>query len=318
MLDLEETNKLDTTATQKKAVTHRNPDKRRSKERMVTHILSQEMLPPVTKRKVAIYQVINAYQKDPLLIGNPTGNDIMPFDVIIPGTYMLYDPFEMDLTQRQKMMRNVTRPGIEIKDGKQVQTEVVEDIILHKGFLEVNQETEYPLYILMELHPLNGSNKRRNKAVQPVFQRVDMKFRSVASLDALEDLAEDASRVIKDLKIDKVIGFAASLNLATANVRPDEVRYSLRMFAKKNPVEFFKLSPNSTQMVRINFLDAIELGFVEYVLDRKGYRFSNQDKCFWTHGVQEEPVESTIKYLASEDGQEDYELITNYLGFWEV
>lgn len=315
LLDLEETNEFDAPGT--KTVTHRNPDRKNSKQRIITHVLSKEMLPPVTKRKVAVYQVINAYRKDPLLAGNATGDDILPFDVVIPGTYMIYDPHEMNITQRQKMMKNVTRPGIEIKDGRQISTEVVEDIVLYKGLLEVNQESAYPLYVLMELHPLNGSNKRRNKDVQPVFERVDMKYRSVASLDALEDLAEEASRTIKDLKIDEVMGFLATLKLPTAGIRADDARYNLRMYAKQNPLAFFKLNPSSTEMIKINFLDALELGFLEYDLEKKGYRFTTENKPFFTHAIGEEPVMATVKFLASQKGVDIYTLITEYLGFWE-
>jgi hypothetical protein len=316
LLDLETTNEVQQQDDSKKAVTFRSPDRKRSKERMVTHILSQDMLPPVTKRKLAVYQIINTNRKDPLLIGNATGDDVLPYDVVIPGTYMIYDPYENDLTQRDKMIRNVTRPGIEIKDGKQIQTEVVEDIIMHKGLLEVNQETQYSLYILMELHPLNGSNRRRNRSIIPVFERIDMKFKSVAGLDAFEDLSEDASRTVKDLPLEKVMGYAAALNIATAGVSPNDVKYALRMFAKQKPLEFFKLSPGSSHMVKINFLDAVELGFVEYVMN-KGYRFSNTDKCFFTPAVGEEPVGACVKYLSSEKGVENYEKILNYLGFWQ-
>lgn len=314
ILDLDETNELE---EKKPVVTHRNPDRRKSKEREVTHVLSTQMLPPITKRKSAVYQVINAYKKDPLLAGNATGDDILPFDIVIPGMYTIYDPFEADMGARTKIVKNGVRPGIELRNGQEIQTVVVDDIIMPKGILEVNQETQFLLYVLMELHPLNGSNKRRNRSITPVFERIDMKFKSVASMDAVEDLKEDASRVIKEMRVEDVIGMAATLNIATIGVRTDELRYNLRMFAKANPIEFFKHNPNSEQMVRINFMDAIDLGFVEYVADKKGFRFSNQDKAFFNHAVGEEPVEATVKYLASSNGVTDYNLITEYLGFWD-
>ena len=311
ILDLEETNEVES-----KQVVYQG-DRKLKGRRDITHILSEKLLPPITKRKVAVYQIIMPTYKDPLLSGNPDGDEAVPYDVVIPGTYMIYDPFERDIMKRDKLMRNVTRPGIEIRDGKQVTVEVVEDIIMYKGLLEVNQDTQYPLYVLMELHPLNRTNRHRDKSKIPVFERIDMKFRSVASLDAVEDLAEDASRTVKEMKIDDVIGYAATLNISTHGVKPDEVRYALRMEAKRDPIAFFKLNPNSEQMVKINFLDALDLGFVEYVMEKKGYRYTTDDRAFFNHAVGEEPVGACVKYLASPKGQENYEKIRDYLGYWD-
>lgn len=318
LLDLDLTNKgPEQKGENFKEVGNRHSERKYPSKRKVTSELSAQVLPPVTKRKLATYQVINAYRKDPLLIGNPTGDDILPFDVIIPGTYMFYDPFEEDLAKKQKMIRNVTRPGIEIIDGKQVQTEVVEDIIMSKGFLEVNMETNYPLYVLMELHPLNGSNKRRPKnGSVPVFERTDLKYKSTASQDAQLDLSDQASKEVLALPFEQVVALAATLKLPTSGIQPGEIRLALRIFARENPIPYFKLNPDSSQMVKINFLDALELGFVDYDQNVKGYYFSTESKPFFTHTVDEEPVSATVKHLNSPKGRKDYERIQNYLGFW--
>lgn len=301
----------------KSKVFAKSPYRKRGKEREVTHSLSPEMLPPVTKTKVAIYQAIGLYQKDPLLEGNKTGDTALPYPIVIPGSFVIYDPYQPDLMKRNIVLKNITRPGIEVVDGKRVTVEVVDDITFENGIKEVHQEREFNLYVLMELHPLNESNKRRDRSKPAAFKRIDIVRNSSDGKMGREELYIDAANEIREMEFEKVAAYCANLRLPVHGLQPKEVRYALLMYARKDPVAFFSLNHSSKPMVRINLMDAVEMGFLIYDIDRRGYRFVHEDRPITVVSHHEDPIDRTVDFLRSEKGAESYQKIMDCLSYWD-
>jgi hypothetical protein len=279
--------------------------------------LSSQMLPPITKRKVARYEVIGTNQVDPL-----TGEYIIAPPCIIPGTFTIYDPFDQDVLKRHKLLKNVTRTELVLRDGKQVVEEYVEDITLENGWKDVAIEKNYLQYVLLELHPLNASNKWRSSSGQAAaFRRVDIDRRAWAETQAGMDLAFEAESVVVALrKPDEIIEYAHAAGIPTAGRNldgQDSVKYDLRKFARKHPRDFFKLNKSNESAIKIAVIDAIQIGLIDYEVDKRAWFFSTDGERIGSHLPGEEPTEALIKLFKKEDYRKHYEVLQSQLNYWD-
>lgn len=275
--------------------------------------LSQLVLPPYTKGRVAIYKVCEGDEgKNPA-----TGLPVEPFDVSISGQYTFHDKFERDAFKKDKIIQNITGSGTDIVDGKPVLKEDVEDVIFHRGFLQVPVESEYPLYVFMELHPNNKSNKFRPNNAPIIFERMDISTKSIASQAASVDLALDAGNSVREMSKEEVLGYAAAAGISTAATRmPSEIKHDLKVWAMSNPVQFYKLNKNAKAAIQIVVLDAIGFGLIGYRPDKKSYVDLESDDIISTHTASEDPMSQLVKFLGKEEGKEWYEHIQKRLNYW--
>lgn len=324
ILNLEDLNKMDTgkqnTNPGQNAVKERTPGitvidedgNKQRKKRPNSFGLSDEVLPPYTKKSIAIYQAIGVDAIDPL-----TGDKVLPTDIIIPGKYRFYDKFEKDPNNKNKIIKNITGTETTIVGGKEVLTERVEDIIMNNGVLAVPVESQYPLYVLMERHVLNGSNRFRPRDITPIFIRLDVMFKSPATINAEMDLAFDAEQEVRKLSKDNTIAYAASAGINTSSHRDvTEIKIELRKFARQHPLAYYKLFKNTRAAVKVNVLEALNLGLVEYIPDKKSYMFTTNEDRFFTHSVGEEPLDALCAFLAKDSSEQKYDYLNDQLNFW--
>ena len=280
--------------------------------------LSSSMLPPITKRRAAHYEAIGKNQIDPLT-GKPT--DSVP--LIIPSSYVIYDPFETDILKRHKTLKNVVRFENKVVDGRNVPQEVIEDIIFDSGFKTVAIERNYLMYVLLELHPLNESNKWRDHSQTAAFKRVDIDKRKWAETGAGLNLAYEAETSVMNLrKPEDIIAYAHSAGIATANRILDSdyegsVKYDLRVFARNNPKEFFKLNKSVDQAIKVAVLDAEELGLISYNPDNRSWTFSTDGVWIGAHLPGENPIEALIKLFKKQEYKKHYEVLQDQLNYWD-
>jgi hypothetical protein len=200
----------------------------------------------------------------------------------------------------------------------------IDDIILYDGFKDVAVERDYLLYCMMELHPLNESNKWRDKnsGTPPAFRRTDIDRRHWGGNLANMDLAFEAERSIIDLKDpDTVIQWATACGVPTAGraLEGDRgVKYDLRMYARSNPKDFFMLNKRNEMSYQLTVLDAIELGLIEYKMDKRAWFFATDGDKIATCAVNEDPTKALIKrFSGGGEYEKSYKKLTDYLNFWE-
>ncbi len=291
--------------------------------RPVSIDISEKMLPPITRKKIATYEVLAFAKKDPLIVEG--GNEIAPAPVILPGRYSIYDPFERDLANSIKVVQNVV--GKERRDfqnpitGKMESqmTDNIEDIIMENGFYTVNMETEYSKYVFMELHPMNETCKwRQSSKVAAVFRRSDFQQHSSISRQFEMDLAMDAERLVKDMTPEEIINLTAAFNMPTMGRAIHEMRYDLRVLARQDPKKVMFQRKDEFATIRINVKDAMDWGLLEYVPEKMQYYFAG-DMHTPMHQVLvgADPQESLAEFCLSTDGVDVYEQILELLSFWK-
>jgi hypothetical protein len=280
--------------------------------------LSSQMLPPITKRKLAVYEAIGRGEIDPLT-GQPL--DIAP-PVILPGKFVVYDPFNPEINKRNVLLKNVTRSEHIVRNGVDMVEEIVEDLVIDNGFKQVNQEKDYLEYALWELHPLNESNKWRDKSQAAAFRRADVIVRKDWSeTSAGMDLAFEAeTAVVKMIKSDQIIAYATACGINTAGRMLDKgddcVKVDLRKFARQNPLAFFKIVPESEMAIKMSCLEAIDLGLIEYDVDKRQWVFCTDGDLVCQHLPGENPMDTMVKMLMKDSYKEAYGKIQEQLNFW--
>ena len=290
------------------------------KRRAIDLGLSDLILPPITRKTVATYRTVNSNPINPA-----TKKEAEPKTIILPGTYKLYDWGESDFTKRWKIMKNTREAGDIVIDPiskKQVIEEVIEPVALLNGIKKVDVERYYREYVFMELHPLNGSYKRRDNSLMVKFVRTDLQTnKSVAFRQAEMDLALQAEMDIIKMDKDEVIGYATSANIPTYEGNKPrmiaDVKSDLRVFARKDPRKFYSMANNFEAAVKMNILDILSLGLIEYESDKKRYVVPYTDEPIHVHPVSEDPVESLVKELSDPKNIELYQAIINLREYWK-
>lgn len=286
------------------------------KKRAVDLNLSEKVLPPLTRGRTAVYSWIEKRGLDPL-----TGEAPEPKDPWLPGTYMFYDKFETDPIRKNKLQRNLGRPQIgRDKNGEEVVQDTIEPIEFNAGMCRVVPDENFRKYVFMELHPLNGSNPFRPRGMTALFERVDIKSNKTEAYRAAESqLAFDAERSVVDIKDrDQIIGFAVSTgDIPTAGRLTETIKTDLRLWARNNPRKFFSMNNNVEVPVRLNLIDAVGLGLIEYQPDKRRYVDPESDKEIFVTTIGRDPLEDFVSAMVKPENREVYNYIMGLLNYWE-
>ena len=290
------------------------PVERRKKQAVINSIgVTDKMLPKKTNKTLATYQLLSVGEIDPL-----TTEEVLPPPVIIPPTYTLYDKFEEDPNKSHKVMTRVG--GIQHRLNKDTnkfeQIQTYKDVEFNGGTLLVNIKTQWNLFVFMELHPLNESNRFRGSYPnigEAVFKRLDTEYKSNASVIADADLAVDAELTVKSMKFDKVRELALALKLPVEGVEPSEIRWSLRLAGRKDPRKFFSTHPDRKLQIKVRILDALQMGVLEYIQDSRKFKFMDESKPFFTAALGKESVGDLVEYLNTKDGASDLQELMDQL-----
>ena len=293
------------------------------RQRAIDLGLSHIVLPPIQRRGVATYRSLNYNRINPSLT-KPEVAD--PKTIVIPGSYKFYDRGEPDPTKRWKIMKNLLVGGELVYDkvtGKQVIEEPIMPVELHNGYLRVSIEQQYRLYVFLELHPFNDSNKFRPNDVRAVFKRTDLETnKSLSYMAAEQDLALDAEMVVMKMNKDELVAYATSMDVPTYSQNKPraitEVKIDLRSKVRKDPRKFFAMTGNFEAAVRMNILDAIGFSMIEHVPDEMKFIIPYcDDEPVFIHTADEDPTEALVKDMAKPENKDKYHAIVNMLEFWK-
>jgi len=291
------------------------------KKRIIDMGLSDLILPPITRKTIAKYRVIGGDEINP---ATKQLADVQP--IYLEGSYMIYDFGEPDLSKRQKLRQNKTGKKEKIRDRK-TGMESIEDIIESVEFIDgvktVSVEAQYPLYVWLELHPLNKSNRHRDKSIVPAFERIDIKTnKSIAFMLAEEELQEEAIAEVRKLsRVDDINAYAASAGIPTmeGNKQRDLalIKSDLRGWAFKNPRGFFALSKNTRHAVKMTVLEADSFGIIEYDPDKKKWWVPYTMEPVHHVLAGNDPVMDFVDHLTKPENVTMYDAIRNMLDYWE-
>lgn len=294
-------------------------------------IISPKLIPPITRRRMAIYQLLTASETrfdsrvistqsgDRIVANGPTRIEPAPFE--LHPIYELYDPYEPVLAKRRKRMvysndiavqeyynTNVTNADV----STNTRIEMPQFI---GGQVTVDVVGSFNKYIWFELHPKNLSNKHRDKNVVANFKRIDIEFQSPHAQLMRRDLAIDAERHIIGLNTEQLINLAAAFGIPT-NTKPGDMRLEMRRRAADNPREVLFKSPDNKATAMMNIMSAIDLGILDFDPDSQNYYLGEDRNPVWTCLVDQSPLEDFAKFLITPEGREAKEEIESLLNFW--
>lgn len=304
------------------------------KKRSVDLNISEMLLPPLTKKSTATYKLVHGtwnpliaerLQMDNKRIDPSTGQEVPPQNLSLPGSYVFRDHGEKDPTRKMKTMFNYGRENIlENKEGDKYLKRELKDIEFQFDFFNVDCENNYLEYVFMELHPFNASNKWRvNKTVQPLFMRTDIHSNKSTAHKVMEaDLAFEAERMVVEMtKRDQIIAMASSIPdiVVSGRLDYDNIKFSLRQWAKAHARDFFALTGDTTPAIKLNVLDAQGLGLLDFNPDKREYSDAETGEVFHVVMVHDDPLESFVKFLKkpTDESQAAYSRIKNMLDYWE-
>jgi len=283
--------------------------------------LSDELLPPLTRRRLAIYQLLSADVKfDHRVIEGP--NRIEPAPSELHPIYEIYDPGEPVLAKRRKKMiysNDIAVHEYYNTNALTVDTSVNKNIQMPEfvhGLVHIDVIKNYPKFVWWELHPGNINNKHRPSDATPKFKRIDIEFQSPHVQLMKRDLAMDAERHVIGLKLDQLINLAAAFGIPSTT-KPSDMRLEMRRRAADNPKEVLFKSPDNTATAMMNVMTALDLGIIDFDPDSQNYYLSSDDKTpLWTCLVDQSPLEDFAKFLISPEGQDAKTEIESLLSFW--
>lgn len=285
--------------------------------------LTPKMLPPLTRRRKAIYELINSGNKvDPRIIDGPRNIEAAPFQ--LSPMYEIYDRFEEDPARRRKelIFSNDIRvheyhnlaASVENKNER-IDTKIKMPEFIN-GQAWVDCEAQYLMYVWWELHPQNESNKFRDKTRTPIFKRIDIEFASPHLQLIRRDLAVDAENYVRKLDAEKLINLAAAFGINTT-VGISDIRLDLRVRASKNPEEVLFKSSDKKAATMMNIMKCLDLGILDYRTDTQDFFFPGEEEPFFTHIVGETPIDGLTRYLISPEGADDKADVESLLNFWQ-
>lgn len=287
------------------------------RRRAVSLGLSDLILPPFTKAKVAKYRMINRGRIDP-----STKMEAVDGGATFPGTYTFHDKFEPDPVRRNKLMKNLGREEVVFNNDTQKEERryTINWVEFPNGVKEVNIEKDYREYVFMELHPLNASNKHRDPSNMAEFERVDLKTDiSPAFQSAMMDLARDAEdAVMKDIKDQHlIIGYAVQFNLSVDGRQPGEIKHDLRIAARNDPRKFFSFFKDIGPAIKLNIHDGLGKGIITYEASKNRFEFTETGQVLHTVPIGTDPINDFVDAIKKEeDKMALYDEMLEMLNYW--
>lgn len=294
--------------------------------------LSSQMLPPLTKKIFAIYELVDFFDTegkkkiDPRVVEGPREVDPPGYELV--SNYEIYDRYEEDLAKGTKLL-NFEKGVIQKKDVTKESKMLIEINakipLFREGQMRLEIQREYPQFVWMELHPRNQHNKFRDMQKSPIFKRIDLDFKSAHSLILRMDLQESAYKYVRKLKHNELVALASAMTNPTISVHmPDnDIMQALLLRARTNAEEVLYKSPDRHNAACLDILNALDWGILDFDSSNNTYVFTNlpADPIFVVP-LEEKPVDALASFFigsiegAEEDGIKAYEIMLDLVSYW--
>jgi hypothetical protein len=296
-------------------------------KRPITTDLSDQMLPPITRKRSAIYQLIGAeggFTEDKRIDASDSQAarvvDVSDFEM--HPSYTIYDEFEPDFGRKSKVVTyydGVARASYKDPVTGEMRSEIRQKVGLPRfvrGQHVCDIMKNYHQFLWFELHPGNKTNKFRDKSKSPLFERIDLKHYNPHVGQFRTELKLDAMNYVRSLSPDKAMDLAAALDIPTFRVQPSDIKSALYVKAEADPEAVMFKSPNKAISVTVTVMRAMDLGIIDYDASKKQYFFAqNTSIPIFQVPLDEPPVQALARYLV-EDGEDLREKIDEYSMYW--
>lgn len=292
--------------------------------------ITEKCLPPMTRRKMAVYELLDMTRKDLRIIGAednvgtpvavPQTKEPPPFE--FAPTYQFEDRGEEDLGLKRKTMV-YTNDIITYNKAKTLSPKDITELQLDiptfiNGQLVVDCWGNFIKYVWLELHPQNQTNKWRDKTRKPEFKRVDIEYVSpYVSLMHL-DLAADTEDMIRKMQKDEIINLAAAFGMSPS-LSLSDMKLELRQKARLTPEDVLFKAPSKTMSHLLDVMSAIKMGVVDYNPDKQEYFFPQDDDPFYIVPLDtSNPLEAVAQFLTTSEGSGARTQLTELLEYWKA
>lgn len=291
--------------------------------------ITEKCLPPMTRRKMAVYELLDMTRKDLRIIGAednvgtpvavPQTKEPPPFE--FAPTYQFEDRGEEDLGLKRKTMV-YTNDIITYNKAKTLSPKDITELQLDiptfiNGQLVVDCWGNFIKYVWLELHPQNQTNKWRDKTRKPEFKRVDIEYVSPHLHLLKMDLAADSEDMVRRMDPKSLINLAAAFGIPSS-LSVSEMRLDLRQRARLNPEEVMFKSPDKSHANLLNIISGIKMGVVDYDPNKQEYYFPDDEEPFFIIPLDtSNPLEAVAQYLATSEGKNACDRLEEYLQYWK-
>ncbi len=213
---------------------------------------------------------------------------------------LMYFDEEKEVNRSLRYARNQKTPF----EDEQDDNAILEPVVFEDGFLRV-PKTNPVLQWFLSLHPGFGSIfeevDTEKDATQEVFNMDVELDAEVAARDMSIEVAESLARVILGSNVDRM--------------KSNEIKRDIRMYARRNPVEFLEMLDDP--MVKLQSLSQKALDSNTLTLKNKGrdvyFNLKDNKKKMITVPFDEKPVSAIAAYLQTDDGIEVMQMLEKKL-----
>jgi hypothetical protein len=301
-------------------------------KRPITTDLSDGMLPPVTRKRTAIYQLLGTDDAgrtidkriDPGESAAANIVDVSDFEM--HHTYSIFDVFEPDFGRKNKVVTyydGVQRVNYKDPVTGEMRPDIRQKVGIPRfvrGQAIVDITKNYHQFLWWELHPRNKNNRFRDRSIAPLFERVDIKHYNPHTQLLNTELKLDAMTYVRKLNANQAIDLAAALNIPTFRVQPGDVKAALYVAAETDPKSILFKAPDQAVSATITVMRGMDLGIIDYDANRKQFYFGDNDKQpIYQVPLDEQPVKSLAQYLSedSDEGGKLLETIQEFINYWQ-
>lgn len=289
--------------------------------------ITDKCLPPLTRRKMAVYELLGRDKRDLRIQGGqdgqgnpvPVPQTIEPPPFEFAPTYQFEDRGEEDLGRRRKTMV-FTNDIITYNKAKTLAPKELTDLQLDiptfvNGQLVVDCMANFIKYVWLELHPQNETNKWRDKGRRAEFKRVDIEYVSPHVQLMKMDLAADAEDYVRKLDQKTLTNLAAAFGM-NVSLSLGDMKIEMRRLARLKPEEVMFKAPDKSMANMLNVMHALNMGVVDYNPDKMEYWFPEDQKPFYIVPLDATPLESVAQFLATAEGRTAMDELEGLLSYW--
>jgi hypothetical protein len=206
---------------------------------------------PLKGAETAVYVPVNIKQ-DP-----DTKRMMVPPSVQVNNTITIINPH----TKLPEQLVYVKSERSE-KIGGQYHTIQDTPLIFIENGTKVLTAKDKLLYLHMEMTDENESKKDRDTKVTPKFRRLDKEKTATQKMEEVFDL-EYVLTMLREAEVEDIVAMAR-IHKVNTDRSVDEIKYDLVVIAKKDPMEFIRLSPNKKDKLKVTVADAKGTGIIAY------------------------------------------------------
>lgn len=256
--------------------------------------LSEKILSTITEKQMVVtYRVLGLGQIDPL-----TNQPVIPATHVLNADYVFYDEFEPDLNKRRKLIQNIvsTMPK-KMADERVIMFDKTAEVMFANGFITVDTVKQRDLFIWLELHPGNVSNRFRGDANIAIFQRESAE-KAVKETISDELLAAQAVVMVSRMgTAEKRAILESNYAGSTVNKDSEAIDLDIIALAKKKPRAIMASIKDEKTKVKMALADARTRNILIIDAQSGAVTLQGDDKALLSVAGSQEPAAAILTFF---------------------